>query len=311
MSSEPLITRYRPSSFEEVVGHEEIVAALRRVIRSDTAPHAYLFTGPSGTGKTTLARIVAGEVGSEVIEVDAASQGSIDQMRDLIEMGQFRPLSGVASKMIIVDEVHGLSKAAFDALLKTLEEPPDHLYLALCTTEVHRVKDTIMSRCYHVPLRPLRDPDIELLLSAVCECEGWDVDGDVFQLIVRGGTGQPRKALSLLQACHDAPSREEAQRIIDLRAPTEPIMDLLRDLVKGQSSWAVVRKHLSKMEDEDWDTLAATAARYLAVAIVGEENEKRAAEIWRFLDALTFPTNTFDRRASFVAACGRMIFGGA
>lgn len=308
--SEPLITKYRPQCWAEVIGHEEVVRALQRVLKSPARPHAYLFTGPAGLGKTSMARIVASEIGADVHELDAASQRSIDAARELIEQGQFRPLSGAAAKMFLIDEVHGLTALAMDALLKVLEEPPDHLYFALCTTEGSKIKETIVSRCYHVPLRPLRARDIEDLITAVSDIEDWRVDSDVLQMIVGASTGQPRKALSLLQACHDAPSRDEARRIISLLEPSEPIMDMLRDITGGRRSWAVIRSHLQKMGDEDFDGLSATAARYLSTAMVNQENERDARALWVLLDALTFPTASFDRRAAFMAACGRMLFGG-
>ncbi len=306
--TEALITKYRPRKFEEVVGHSEIIAALQRVIASQTRPHVYLLTGPAGTGKTTLARIIADSIEADVIEVDAASQSSVDAARDLIDQGQYYSLTGRATKMFIVDEFHGLSRQASDALLKTLEEPPDHLYFALCTTEAHRVKETITSRSYHVPLKPLRNQEIEDLLTVVSELEEWQVDGDVFQMVVQAATGQPRKALSLLQSCHDAPSREEAKRIIALQEVSEPVMDLLRDIVSGKRQWSLVRPYLDKIDDDQFAGLVEQAGRYLANGLIREENEQRAQAIWRALDAIVFPTSTFDKKSAFIAAIGRLLW---
>ena len=306
--AEPLIVKYRPTSFDEVIGHEEIVGALRRVIASDTRPHCYLLTGPSGLGKTTLARIIASEIGAEVLEFDAASNSGIDATRELIELGQYRSLSGSATKMILIDEAHGLSRQAIDALLKTLEEPPDHLYFALCTTELQRIRETVVTRCYHVPLRRLKDQAIEDLLMLVCEVENWSPDSDVLQMVVQASTGQPRKALSLLQSCHDAPSRDEARRIISLLETSEPAGDLLRDLVNGKRTWALIRPNLEKLDDADFESLLTGGARYISTALVKEADEKRAASLWALLDALTFPSSTFDRKAAFIAAVGRMLW---
>lgn len=308
--TEPLITKYRPQSFEELIGHSDVSAALRRVLKSDTCPHAFLFTGPSGIGKTTLARIVAAELGAEVLEFDAASNSSVDAARQLVELGQFRSLSGTASKMFLIDEFHGLSRQAMDALLKTIEEPPEHLYFALCTTELNRVRETIVTRCYHVPLHKLADRDIESLISLVCEVEGWVPNGDVVQMVVSAATGQPRKALSLLQSVHDAPSRDEARRIIALLDTSDPVNSLLKDIVSGRAQWSALRVHLEKLGNEDFDSVVAEASGYIATVMLREADEKRAQALWRLLDALTFPTATFNRRAAFMAAVGRMLWGG-
>lgn len=310
--TEPLITKFRPISFDDelLIGHREIIAALRRVIASPTRPHAYLFTGPSGIGKTTLARIVASEIGAEVLEFDAASNSSVEAARQLVELGQYRSLGGSDSKMFLIDEFHGLSRQAMDALLKTIEEPPEHLYFALCTTEAHRVRETIVTRCYHVPLKPLRDAEVEELVSLVCVVEDWKPDGDVVQMVVQAATGQPRKALSMLQSVHDAPSREEARRVIALLDTSEPVTDLLRDIVGGKRSWSLLRGHLEKLGDEDFDSLVAEASGYIATVIVREGDEARARSLWQLLDALTFPSATYNKRAAFVAAVGRMLWGG-
>ena len=307
MSENTIINKYRPLDFSEVIGHDSLVAALERVISSDICPHAFLFTGPAGCGKTTLARIVASKLECDLTEIDAASNSGTNEMRALIEMGEYQSFNR-SRKLFLVDEFHGLSKQAMDVLLKTLEEPPPHLYFALCTTEVHKVKETIVSRCYHVPLRPVKDSEIDTLLTLVCDVEGWKPNNDVMQMIITSATGQPRKALSLLQTCWDAPSREEAQRIIALTDLSDPSLDLLRDIVNGKHSWVLIRPHLEKMEDEDFDSLLTGAARYITNAVMREKDEGKARKLWALLDALTFPTSTFDRKAAFMAAIGRMIW---
>jgi DNA polymerase III gamma/tau subunit len=312
MSNEPLITRYRPHEWEELVGHEKVIAALRRVAASDSRPHAYLLTGPSGIGKTTIARIIAREIGAEVLEIDAASNSSVDAARQLVEIGQYRSLGAAERKMFIIDEFHGLSRQAMDALLKTLEEPPDHLFFALCTTELSRVRETVQTRCYPVALHPLRSAEIEELLTAICAVEGWEPSGDVMTMIVQASTGQPRKALSMLEAVHDAPSREEAERVTALLASaSEAGSSLFRDLFGGKT-WVHIRPALERLQAEqaDWDALAAEAAGYISTMIIGEKDDKRARDLWQLLDALTFPSNTFNRRAAFVAAVGRILWGG-
>lgn len=308
--NEPLINKYRPLQFDEVMGHDSTVAALKRVLESSTCPHAFLLTGPSGVGKTTIARIIASHIGAEVLEVDAASNSGIDSIRQLIELGQHMSLYGSATKMFIIDECHGLSRQAWDALLKLLEEPPAHLYIALCTTEMAKVRETILTRCYHIALRALKDPEIEELLTVICECEGWQPNGDIIQLVVQSATGQPRKAISLMQTCHDAPSREEALRIIALQEVTEPMHDLLKVLVGGNRTWKTVRELILKVDDSDFEEAATFAGRYIMAAMLREDSEDKASSMWSVLEALVFPASTYDKKAAFVAAVGRMLWGG-
>jgi len=217
-------------------------------------------------------------------------------------------LSGADAKMFIIDEFHGLSKNAMDALLKTLEEPPEHLFFALCTTEAHRLKETIFSRCYHVKLSPLPPTEIEILLDVVCESEGWKPTGDIIQIVVAAATGQPRKALSILQSVHDAKDRDEAKRIISLTEDSEPVLEILRHLVSGKKAWPLIRVQLEKMDDDDWDSLAASAARYITNVLVKEASEDKARVLWQLLDAMLFPSSTFDRKAAFIAGVCRMLW---
>lgn len=308
--SEPLITKYRPAAFEEIIGHESVLAPLRRALASASHPHAFLLTGPSGIGKTTLARIIGSEFGADVTEIDAASNNGVDNIRDLIEFGQHPAFTASGKRMFIVDECHMLSRAAWPALLKLLEDPPPHLYLALCTTEQSKVPETILTRCYPIALRALPAPEIETLLELVCELEAWEVDRDVFAMVVSAATGQPRKALSMMQAVHDAPSREEASRVIALVEMSDPMHELLQHITSGKRSWKVIRGLIQKMDPELFDEALIPATRYLSSALLNTEDDHHARDLWQMIEAMVFPAATFDKRVLFIAAIGRIFWGG-
>jgi DNA polymerase-3 subunit gamma/tau len=310
-NSAPLITKYRPENWDEFVGNEEAIHALKRVLATASArPHAYLFTGPSGIGKTTAARIVAKHFQADVQEIDAASNSGVDAMRSLVEFSQYMGMGGTGERLLIIDEAHALSKPAWQAILKLLEEPPVHLYLALCTTELVKVPETIQTRCYHTVLRPIKAPEMEDLLEAICGAEGWVVNKDVFALAIQAATGQPRKALSILQSIHDAPSRDEAKRIISLQEASDPMIELLQHLISGKRSWTIVSGCLRKIEADSFEEASIIAGRYIAGALLNCDDEKRASRIWQLLEALFFPAETWDKRTAFTAAIGRMIWGG-
>ena len=310
MSNSALINKYRPQSFSEVMGHDEILAALEKAIQSDACPHGFLFTGPAGTGKTTTARIVANELEcDEVIEIDAASNNGIDDMRALVELGNHRALSGAGRRAFIIDEAHGLSKPAWQAMLKMLEEPPNHLYIMLCTTELAKVPETILTRCYHVALRAVKPNVIEELLTVISEIEGWTVTNDVMAAIIQVSTGQPRKALSILQVVHDAETREEVNRIIALMDASEPLIELCQLLLKGQTAWELVQPLLAKLDEDDFENGLMGAGRYIATVLMRTSNQAAAERAWILIDAMTFPTTTYDKKVHFLSAIGRICFG--
>ncbi|MBK9941860.1 MAG: DNA polymerase III subunit gamma/tau [Kouleothrix sp.] len=221
MASQALYRRYRSQTFSELVGQEHIVQTLRNAIVEGRIAHAYLFTGPRGVGKTTVARLLAkavncgaapelrpcGECEScraiadgravDVIEMDAASHTSVEDAREIIERVQFRPTSG-AYKVYIIDEVHMLSTAAFNALLKTLEEPPGHALFILATTESHKVPATILSRCQRFTFSRHTISATAAHLHAVAAEEQIALEPGVAEAIARAATGSMRDALSVL-----------------------------------------------------------------------------------------------------------------
>lgn len=308
MIDQPLITKYRPASFDEVVGHDAIMAALRRAMAADTCPHSYLLTGPAGTGKTTTARLIMADQECDVIEIDAASTNGVDDMRQLVELGNHMALSGAGRRGFIIDECHALSKAAWQALLKIVEEPPPHLFIALCTTELAKVPETIVTRCYHVALRSIKPDAMSELLDAVCEIEGWEVHSDVMSEILKASTGQPRKALSILQTAHDAPNRDEVARIISIIDASEPIIEICQALLKGVTSWKALQPILARIDDADFENGIAGAARYLLTAMLNGKSDQASANAYNILEALIQPSVTFDRKVQFCVAIGRICF---
>lgn len=310
MSDLPIITKYRPAAWEEVLGHEVAVGSLKRTLASASRPHAYLFSGPTGTGKTTLARIIGSVLEADINEIDAASNSGVDAMRQVVELSQYMSMTGAGRRLLLIDECHRLSRPAFDAILKLLEEPPEHLYLALCTTELQRVPPTIVGRCYHVILNPLKPAEIEELLSVVCDLEGWQVNKDICQLVVQSADGSPRNALSIMQKVHDLRSRDEAKRVLAIIEAGDPLIELLQHLIVGKSSWIRIRSIMERIEEDVWEGAGIIAGRYIMGALLRAEDEKAARRIWQLLDALVFPAETYDKKAAFVAAIGRMMWGG-
>ena len=219
-----LYRKWRPKSFDDVVSQPHITTTLKKQIQSGKTAHAYLFTGSRGTGKTTCARIFAKAVNcldtkdgepcleceickaadngtlSDIIEIDAASNSKVDDIRELREGVVYTP-EMCRYKVYIIDEVHMLSPGAFNALLKTMEEPPPHVKFILATTEIHKVPATIVSRCQHFDFHRIRNEDIVARLSYIAKQEGFELHTDAAELIARLSDGGMRDALSLLDQC--------------------------------------------------------------------------------------------------------------
>lgn len=207
-----LARRYRSQDFAEVVGQEPIAKTLLNAIATGRVAHAYLFTGTRGVGKTTMARLFAKALNggspdvdkaimagmdTDTIEIDAASNTGVDDVRELIANAAYRPLRG-KYKVYIIDEVHMLSNAAFNALLKTMEEPPEHVKFILCTTDAHKVPATIQSRCQRFDFRNISAAAIARHLAEVVKSEKATAEPELLHQVARLGNGSMRDALSIL-----------------------------------------------------------------------------------------------------------------
>ena len=205
--SQALYRKYRSKSLDEVVGQNHITDILQRAIKTGRISHAYLLTGPRGVGKTSVARILAHEINQlpysddsthlDIIEIDAASNNGVEDIRDLREKVQIAPVSAV-KKVYIIDEVHMLSKAAFNALLKTLEEPPEHIVFILATTDVDKLPATIVSRTQRYGFRAINEADTLSHLRFIADKEGIAIDDAALKIIAQRGDGSFRDSISLL-----------------------------------------------------------------------------------------------------------------
>ncbi|MBI3633323.1 MAG: DNA polymerase III subunit gamma/tau [Candidatus Vogelbacteria bacterium] len=201
MSEFVLYRKYRPKSFSEVLGQEHIVKTLSGAIKHDKLSHAYLFAGPRGTGKTSIARIFASEIGTsqnDLYELDAASNNGVDDIRSLCDGARTLPFES-KKKVYIIDEVHMLSKGAFNALLKTLEEPPVHVIFILATTELNKVPDTIISRCQIFNFKKPSHAVLREMVAAVAKKEGYTIDDGSADLVALLGDGSFRDTHGTLQ----------------------------------------------------------------------------------------------------------------
>ena len=201
MTDIALYRKYRPASFDELYGQEEVVSALKGSLEKGSVAHAYLFAGPRGVGKTSTARIFAKELGvakEDLYELDAASNRKIEHFRELADSIKTLPFKS-KHKLYIIDEVHMLTKEAFNAFLKTLEEPPEHVKFILATTELDKVPETIRSRCVVLHFKPASNKDISKALKAVAQKEGFEIGEDALTLISFLAQGSFRDAFGILQ----------------------------------------------------------------------------------------------------------------
>ena len=262
-----LARKYRPQRFKDLVGQDVLVQILSNAITNERLAHAYVLTGVRGVGKTTTARLIAmsinclkrnkntcepcGDCDSckstgidsnlDVIEMDAASNTGVDDVREIIDNVKYKPVIG-SYKIFIIDEVHMLSKSAFNALLKTLEEPPDHVKFIFATTEVKKIPITVLSRCQRFDLLRIENKILTDHLSDIVKKEKIDIEKDAISLIVRAADGSIRDALSLLdQAVTNQNIKIDSNSISKMLglAEREKIFDLLEKILEGDSSQAL------------------------------------------------------------------------
>ena len=242
-----LYRKYRPKTFGEVLGQDHIVKVLESSVETNKVSHAYLFVGSRGTGKTSVARIFAKEIGvseNDLYEIDAASNRGIEDIRALRDGARVLPFDS-KYKVYIIDEVHMLSKDAWGALLKTLEEPPKHVIFILATTEVHKVPETIVSRCQVFTFRKASDIASKNMVLDVAKKEGFELDAGSAELMAILGDGSFRDALGTLQKVLNFSVDTKGKKVNKInRADVEKITDAPKTVLVNDFISAIAEKNL-------------------------------------------------------------------
>jgi DNA polymerase-3 subunit gamma/tau len=269
--NQALYRKYRSRSFDEVIGQEHVTKTLKQAIKSGRISHAYLFTGPKGVGKTSVARILAHEVNQlpytgeavhlDIIEIDAASNRRIDEIRDLREKVRIAPAVG-KYKIYIIDEVHMLTREAFNALLKTLEEPPAHVIFVLATTEAHKLPETIISRTQRFEFKPISTSYAVNHLQNIANKENIKISAAALELLAESGRGSIRDSISFLDQLSSSSktiSEDNVRELLGL--PSHQEVSVLLNAINDAKP-SVVLNSLQAIKDQGID--AAAVARALA-----------------------------------------------
>lgn len=311
-TTEAIHIKYRPRKLEDVIGQKPVVKSLGAALRAKARPHVFLFTGPAGTGKTTLARIVMADSGvdpANLTEVDAASNTGIDDARALLAPLRYQGFGDSPNKGIIIDEAHRLSKNAWDAFLKSTEEPPAHVFFCFCTSEPDKVPAAMVRRCLSYSLGAVGFDDLMDLMEDVCDREGYDPDPKIIARAAVAANGSPGLALQLLAAVHDCRDEEEAAVLLAQPLDNKEVIDLCRQMVKGDLEWSRLCATLKALGDVPPESIRIIIINYLNACALGARNDRDAMRLLDMLECFGKPCNPSDKLAPILTAFGRFIFG--
>lgn len=306
----PWHLKYRPTTLGDVVGQKEVVNSIKGALISSSIQHTFFLFGPGGTGKTTLARIMATDFACEpsnIIEIDAATKSGIDDMREVIEGLAYLGFGARPNKAYIVDECHGLSKAAWTSLLKSTEEPPAHVFFFFCSTDPAKIPSAMLTRGPNYQLQPVRIDPLLDLLEFVCGKERLDTGNAILNEVARACNGSPRQALVMLAMVAHETDPEAAASLLQQSAETKEVIDLCRALVNDNLKWTDVQRLLEPIADQGAEGIRIQVTLYLAKALMGKH--RNTGLLLDMLDAFSRPCNPTDKLAPLLLAFGRFTKG--
>lgn len=291
----PLYTDHRPKTMEEMIGNEKTIASLKAVIGREAGlrPHAFLFTGQSGCGKTTLSRIVAKTLGCNMQwdykEINAADFRGIDSAREIITQAQMKPMGGEC-RVWCIDECHQMTKEAQNVVLKLLEDTPPWVYIILATTNPEKILKTIQTRCTHYLVEPLNEKQLAQLLIRVSKAEGVTVPQEVIEQIVNDSMGSPRMSLVILDKILDLPMAQMKEAAAQQAEQENEIKRICQELLAKKVQWAEIAKTIREAKEEPESIRRMILGYMEAVLLNGGRREA-----WMVIDCLRKPTYDIGR----------------
>lgn len=274
--------KYRPQTLDEIVGHKPVIRSLKGLLKTKELPHSLIFAGPSGVGKTTIARILARELQPKSVvasytEIDAANNTGVDAMRELTESLNYASITGNSGlKFIILDEAHELSKNAFDALLKPLEDTPQHVYIALCTTEPNKIPKTIQTRCHMYLLREVEVDDIVELLEYIRREESMRIPEKALVTIARESFGSVRQAIVYLSQCRNCKTTEAVDELLASPENSGDIKELCQFIAKGSTNWSQAVTILKRVRSMNPESIRILVANYLTACVLNAKSDRQS-----------------------------------
>lgn len=283
-----LYIKHRPQSLVDVIGNADVIDYLMTSLRDkETCPHVFLLNGPTGCGKTTLARIIAKELDCHDVdlkEVNSANSRGIDTVREIIDSAKYYSMAG-GSRVWLIDEVHKMTNDAQNAFLKLLEDTPRQSYFILCTTEPEKVIPTIRGRCVDLKVKPLDENEMLKLLRSTVKAEGKKIAMSVYEQIILDALGLPRNALQILEKVLKVPETKQLEMAKQSATQVSESIELCRALLGG-GGWKQVRTILTGLKTQDSETIRRHVLGYCQGVLLREENDRAAFVIEMFQEPL-------------------------